>query len=78
MFCTWNFIIQRPSSPHTHIQVRPSSGGKFQRRSRGVESRIDLGTLGKAEGPGDLTKDSGLKQTGKLTDSVHSMALPPP
>ena len=66
VFCTWNFIIQRISPPHTHILVRPSSGGKFQRRSRGVESRADLGTLGKAEGPGDLTKNSGLKQTGVL------------
>ena len=69
--------------PHAHILVRPSSGGKFQRRSRGVESRADLGTLSKAEGPGDLTRDSGLKQTGVLTVTLcvpwlsHLLALPP-
>lgn len=71
-----------PPLPHAHILVRPSSGGKFQ-RSRGVESRADLGTLGKAEGPGDLTRDSGLKQTGVLTVTLcvpwlsHLLALPP-
>lgn len=36
--------------------------GKIPKEAeRGVESRIDLGTLGKAEGPGDLTKDSWVK-----------------
>lgn len=55
-------IVQRTCP---QILVGPSSGGKFQRR-RGAERRADLGTLGKDAGAQDLTKDSGLKQTGAL------------
>lgn len=75
-------LFKGPLRPHAHILVRPSSGEKFQRRSRGVESRADLGTRGKAEGPGDLTRDSRLKQTGVLTVTLcvpwlsHLLARP--